>query len=423
MNRMNWQKVAIVARREYWTNFKRPSFLFMAFLFPVLIVGSMFFVTRFLVNRENNTDAFQDVGYVDSAGVINPNTEIPEGYVLLDVPAVEMEQYIQEQIESGTLDAVLIIDESYPFTGHVDLYTEANPSEAFLDDIDEFLSENLATQLEQGESQIPTERLVEPFDPVYRNFETDERQSTAALIGRFLLPTLFVFVFFIATSATSQFMMGGVVEEKENRLMEILAYSVRPIELLGGKLLGLSGLAFTQIGLWVLAGGIIAATTKQAQDFFAGAEFQAGDILLMVVLFVLDFFLTAAVMLAIGAATTAESESRQVAGFVGFIGVLPIAANFLFFTNPNGPIPVIMSLFPLTAPVAIIMRIGLTEVPLWQIGVSMVILILSTIGVLWLAAVVFRLGMLMYGKVLTPKLLWHAIRQRESVPVIEALPE
>jgi ABC-2 type transport system permease protein len=395
----------------------------MAFLFPILIVGVMFFVTRFLINRENSTDAFQDVGYVDNAGIINSNAEVPEGYVALDVPAVDMEQYIQEQIESGTLDAVLIIDESYPLTGKVDLYTEANPSEAFLDDIDEFLSENLAARLGQGEAQIPNERLIEPFDPVYRNFETNERQSTAALIGRFLLPTIFVFVFFIATSTTSQFMMGGVVEEKENRLMEILAYSIRPFELLGGKLLGLSGLAFTQIGLWVLAGAIIAATTEQARDFFAGAEFQIGDILLMIVLFVLDFFLTAAIMLGIGAAVTAEAESRQAGGFIGFIGVLPIAANALFFTNPNGPIPVFMSFFPLTAPVAIIMRIGLTEVPLWQIGVSMVSLIASTIGVLWLAAVVFRLGMLMYGKVLTPKLLWQAIRQRDSVPVIEALPE
>lgn len=418
---MNLAKALIVARREYRVNFRSPGFLFMAFAFPLIILGIMFFITQFIIERETSTDDFQQVAYVDNAGIIQSDVEAPEGYFALDVPEVEVVPYIEQQLRDGVADVIFVIDANYTLTGQVDVYSQKNVTVALKEDIDRFLSDNLVAQAD--DLKVPTERLVEPMEVVFRTLDTDERQSEAALIGRFLLPTIFVFVFFIATSTTSQFMMGGVVEEKENRLMEILASSVRPLELLVGKLLGLSGLAFTQIAFWTLTGAVIALTTEQGRDFFSGAEFQTGDVLLMGVLFVLDFVLTSAVMLGIGAAVTAEAESRQAAGFIGLIAVLPIAANALFFTNPNGPIPVILSFFPMTSPVAIIMRIGLTSVPTWQIAVSMVILIASTAGVLWLAAVVFRLGMLMYGKVLTPKLLWQALRENQSTPVIEVLPE
>ncbi|MBI5931125.1 MAG: ABC transporter permease [Chloroflexi bacterium] len=418
---MNFHKSWIVARREYWVNFRSPGFLFMAFVFPLMILGLMFFVTQFLIKRESNTDNFKKVGYVDYAGIIQRDVEAPKGYFVLDVPEVDSEAYIEQQLEDHKVDAVFVIAANYTLTGQVDLYSQKSIPEALKEDFDTFLSDNLVAQ--GSNLKVPSDRLVEPFDPVFRTLDSDKRQSEAALIGRFLLPTIFVFVFFIATSTTSQFMMGGVVEEKENRLMEILASSVRPIELLMGKLLGLSGLAFTQITFWLMTGAVIALTTEQGRDFFSGAEFQVGDIVLMIILFILDFILMAAIMLAIGAAVTAESESRQAAGFIGLVAVLPLAANALFFTNPNGPIPILMSFFPMTSPVAIIMRIGLTSVPAWQIAISMVFLVATTVGVVWLAAVVFRLGMLMYGKVLTPRLLWQALRENQSTPVVKVLPE
>lgn len=418
---MNFAKALIVARREYRVNFRSAGFLFMAFAFPLLILVLMFFITQFIIERETSTDDFQKVAYVDKAGIVQPDVVAPAGYFALDVPELDAVPYIEQQLKDGVADAIFVIDANYTLSGQVDVYSRKNITEALKENIDAFLSDNLVAQATN--LKVPPERLVEPFDAVFRTLETDERQSEAALIGRFLLPTIFVFVFFIATSTTSQFMMGGVVEEKENRLMEILASSVRPLELLVGKLLGLSGLAFTQITFWILTGAIIALTTEQGRDFFSGAEFQAGDVLLMIVLFILDFVLMSAIMLGVGAAVTAEAESRQAGGFIGLIAVLPLAANALFFTNPNGPIPVIMSFFPMTSPVAIIMRIGLTAVPAWQIAVSMVILVVSTAGVLWLASVVFRLGMLMYGKVLTPKLLWQALREHQSTPVMKPLSE
>jgi ABC-2 type transport system permease protein len=205
--------------------------------------------------------------------------------------------------------------------------------------------------------------------------------------------------------------MSGVVEEKENRLMEILATSLRPLELLWGKIVGLGALALTQVAFW-LVGGILTMLLKEdAREFITGAAFRPGDIALIVVLFIINFLLFAAIMMGIGAAVTAEAESRQIAGFLSFLALLPIMLSVTFFSNPNGPMPLFFSFFPLTAAAAIIMRIGLTTVPMWQIVLSFVIQVISVAGVVWLAAKVFRLGMLMYGKPLTPRTLWNALRE------------
>jgi ABC-2 type transport system permease protein len=96
------------------------------------------------------------------------------------------------------------------------------------------------------------------------------------------------------------------------------------------------------------------------------------------------------------------------------IGVLPLMLLVTFFTDPNGPIPVILSFFPLTGATALILRLGLAALPTWQIVLSVAIQIVSVIGVMWLSAKVFRLGMLMYGKALTPRTLWQALREGKT---------
>jgi ABC-2 type transport system permease protein len=244
-----------------------------------------------------------------------------------------------------------------------------------------------------------------------RDIESGKELSDTALIGRLLLPFIFVLLYFMATSTTAQFLMSGVVEEKENRLMEILATSLRPQELLWGKLLGLGALSLTQIVLWTGGGLLIATINKDAQTFVAGARFQAGDIVLILVLFIINFLVFSAIMLGIGASVTAEAESRQIAGLFTFINVLPIALLATFFGNPNGPLPLFFTFFPLTAATGLILRLGLTALPAWQIGVSLAIQIVSVGVVMWLAAKVFRLGMLMYGKPLTPRTLLTALRE------------
>jgi ABC-2 type transport system permease protein len=194
--------------------------------------------------------------------------------------------------------------------------------------------------------------------------------------------------------------------------MEILATSLRPAELLVGKLLGLGALALTQIVLWGAGGLLMAQINEDARTFLGAVKFETADLVLIGVLFLVNFLLFSATMLGIGAAVTAEAESRQIAGFFTFLIVLPLMFSVTFFDNPDGPLPVFFSFFPLTAAVGLTLRLGATTLPTWQIGLSLALQVVAALCVVWLAIKVFRLGMLMYGKPLTPRTLWSALRER-----------
>jgi ABC-2 type transport system permease protein len=404
---MSWRKIWLVLRREYLYNFKRPSFLLTAFGVPLISFGAIFIVGRVTAQRETNLDSFQRVGYVDHAGIVSAEGSNPDGYQPVEGDA-------NQQLVDGNLDAYFVIAEDYILTGKIDLYARKSIPEALRNHVEDFMRAQIVASV-PGNLLVPQQRLQENPDISIRDLDTGDKLSEAALVGRLLLPFVFVLVYFMVTNTTAQFLMSGVVEEKENRLMEILATSLRPLELLWGKLLGLGALSLTQVVVWGIAGVLIVSVYSGARDFVSGATFQLADIILFVGLFLTNFLLFSAAMLGIGASVTAESESRQIAGLFTFITVLPLALLATFFSNPNGPLPLLFTFFPFTAAVALILRMGLTALPTWQIVLSVAIQLVSVFVVMWLAAKVFRLGMLMYGKRLSPGELWRALREGRLV--------
>jgi len=441
---MNWGKMLLVLKREYRFNFKRKSFLFTAFGVPLLSLAVMFFIIRVSAGRETNLDAFERIGVVDRAGIVTdlstpPGQDGAPAYVLVSDPALPapdaaegasarqayddaLEQAARQQFDAGTLDGYLVIAADYVRSGQVDLYTEGNIPAALSNSVTDFMRQQLSAR-SPASLPVPPSRLAAPVEEVLRDAKSGETLSDAAMIGRLLLPFIFVFIYAMASSTTAQFLMSGVVEEKENRLMEILATSLRPSELLWGKMLGLAALSLTQIGLWLGAGVAILGLSEDARDFASGVSFAPADIALVVALFVINFLLFASIMLGIGAASTAEAESRQFAGIFTFVGLAPIILLTFFFMNPNGVVPLFFSFFPLTAATALILRFGLTTIPGWQIALSLAIQIVSVVVVMWLATKVFRLGMLMYGKRLTPAAFWHALREGRATLTTASRPD
>ncbi|NLX10661.1 MAG: ABC transporter permease [Chloroflexi bacterium] len=430
---MSWEKIWLVLRREYLYNFKRPSFLFTAFGVPLLTLVAMFLIFTFTADRETNLDNWQRVGYIDRAGVIDPALAVENDVTFqpvtdpaLDTPAADapdderrayfdaLEASAAQQVAADNLDAYFVVDEHYTLNGQVTVSSERNLPAALTSDIEDFMRAQIAAQA-PAELPVSVERLSDPMSVVIRDLDNDEELTETMLVGRIMLPFVFVFIYFMATSTTSQFLMSGVVEEKENRLMEILATSLRPLELLWGKMLGLGALSLTQVALWAGAGVVLASLHEGASELFSGTTFQAGDILLVLVLFVTNFLLFAAIMMAIGAAVTAEAESRQVASVITLITVAPMALLVTFFNNPDGPLPLFFTFFPLTSAVGLILRMGLTTIPTWQIVAVLAIQVVSVLVLMWLAAKIFRLGMLMYGKPLTPRTFWNALREGRVV--------
>jgi ABC-2 type transport system permease protein len=183
-------------------------------------------------------------------------------------------------------------------------------------------------------------------------------------------------------------------------MMELLVTSSRPSEMLWGKILGLGALGLTQILIWAGIGlaFLLAQGNVDIGTTFANLQITPGMLVLLLAYFLLGYLMFGALMAGLGISVNAEQEGRQLAGVVSIIAILPFVLSVFFLDDPNAPLAVVGSLFPLTAPLSMILRLSFGTVPSWQIALSLAILALSGAGSVWLAARLFRLGMLNYGK-------------------------
>ncbi|MBN1965052.1 MAG: ABC transporter permease [Anaerolineae bacterium] len=149
--------------------------------------------------------------------------------------------------------------------------------------------------------------------------------------------------------------------------------------------------------------------------FLSSLSFTPDFLIVALGCFVLGYFIYSAIMAGVGAAVTAEQEGKQFAGIFTMVAVLPMMLSFTFMFDPNGVLPVVLTLIPFTAPLTIIMRWAMAAIPAWQLIASFVLMGLTVIVTVWVAARVFRLGMLMYGKRLTLREIVNALRQGRQV--------
>jgi ABC-2 type transport system permease protein len=198
--------------------------------------------------------------------------------------------------------------------------------------------------------------------------------------------------------------MQGVIEEKETRVIEILVASLRPSQLLIGKILAYGTLGLLQFVVWL--GGMLFVLSQA--DFFSSIailgqfSLPPATVPLMLVYFVLAYLFFASAYGILGALSTSMREGPQFAVIFTLPAVAPLWFTSLFIATPDAPLVVGLSLFPLTAPLGMLQRVLVSDVPAWQIALSLVLLALTIVGVMWLAGRVFRVQTLLAGQL--PKL-------------------
>jgi ABC-2 type transport system permease protein len=378
----------LVAKHEYLHNVKKRSFLFGAFGLPIIIVALMVIVGFVAVQSETNVEQVGTVGYVDESGVLTDAVDQPEDY-----RAFASADEAQTALESGEIGAYFVVAPDYLETGNVQLISRSGTPEALTDQFDEFLIVNV------GRSIDPEllERLKDPVEMSVQTLDTGRVVQESAVFTLIFAPLIFVFVFLMASQITSGYLMSGVVEEKSSRIMEILITSITPFQLLMGKIIGLGALGLTQLLIWI-AGAFIMLALGQNLEFLAGVTIPLDLLVIAVVYFLLGYFFLASIMAGIGAVVGSEQESRQIAGIFSFVLVIPFFALVTFITDPNGVVPTVLTLFPLTSPVAVMLRLGFGSVPTWQLSLSMVLLLVTALFTAWASAKIFRWALLMYGK-------------------------
>jgi ABC-2 type transport system permease protein len=191
----------------------------------------------------------------------------------------------------------------------------------------------------------------------------------------------------------------SIIEEKTSRVFEVLLATIKPEELLAGKILGVGAVGLTQIGLWMLAAVALSASSLASNIVGTGHVLLTGSqIGFFVLYFVFGFLLYSSIAAALGAMTNSEQELQQLNMFL----VLPLAFCFVMLFSiiraPNSPLARIISLIPFCSPLLMNFRISLTEVPSWEIWLSIVLMSLTILAILWVSSRIYRVGILMYGK-------------------------
>jgi ABC-2 type transport system permease protein len=227
------------------------------------------------------------------------------------------------------------------------------------------------------------------------------------------ISAVFFFLIYISIFVYGAYIMRGVLEEKNNRIVEVIVSSIRPTTLMLGKILGIGLVGLTQYAVWAALAIAIALPGVAA---IAGMgeglpHIPVGTIGAFVLFFLLGYFLYASLYAALSAPFNTEQEAQQFVMIPGMMLILTSTTWFFAYNQPNGRLATILSFFPFTAPLMMFMRISVQTPPLWQIATSVALLVATIIGVAWFAGRVYRVGILMYGKKPTlPEIFRWALR-------------
>lgn len=219
--------------------------------------------------------------------------------------------------------------------------------------------------------------------------------------GTFMISYILALIIYMAILIYGQVIMRGVIEEKSSRVVEVVLSSLRPFQLMMGKILGIGAVGLTQFSIWTLFG--IGASVYGTSFIPAGANFAMPSIpayvfVYFVVFFILGYFLFGTLYAAIGSLVNSEKEAQQLVMPVTMFLIVPIMLMIFIIRAPNSPIAVFLSFIPFFAPILMFLRITVLIPPFGQIGASIVILILTILFMIWLTAKIYRVGILMYGK-------------------------
>jgi ABC-2 type transport system permease protein len=407
--------VLTIARHEYLTNVRRTGFIVVTAIVPLIMAAILVVAAVFggqagaFLERQFSRDG-GIVGVVDRHGAFTPLLPEYEGRYAL----YPDEEAGRAAVRSGEVGLLMVVPADYIASGDVMLISDeggaaavmsgdAQGSSAFF--VDHLLRDTVDEALRT--------RLAEPMNPVIvpLDGEINPQGGVAGVIANILVPYFLGLLLIITLLTSSGYLLRSVSEEKTSRVIEILLSSVTARDLLAGKVLGLGAVGLTQVFIW-LASALALSGSFTTVLGVAGLLLTEPVVLaLAVVYYLLGFTVFAVLMGTAGAMGTSMQEAQQVAGLFSLMAALPMMLGGFIMSNPNMILARVLSWFPITAPITMLMRLGMTRVPAIDIAVSISLLLLTIPLVLWAGAKVFRMGLLMYGKRPSLAEAWQTLRR------------
>ncbi len=423
-------KLRLIIAREYMSIVGRKSFILMTLGMPLLfiIIGAVPMLLGYLNDKGSPT---QLISVVDETGRYGAALHSDEMYTYVieeGMTATSAHEFYQKSGDG--IDAMVIIPRDVDSTGMVNILSKGTITPALVTTVRSAIADTIESA-RLASMGIPN--LQEMVDKAHVNVdvrsiklseEGEQESSTDIAMGLGLFLSLFTYMFVLMYGAM---IMNSVIEEKTNRIVEVVVSSCRPFQLMLGKIIGVGLVGLTQMAIWIvmlvvvtmvagsilgisgMASGSVTPETMAAAGAAAEQGFMDGFmrelysinfapiILYFILYFLGGYLLYSSLFAGLGSAVDQPSDSSQFMTPVMLIMIIALYAGIFCMENPSGPTAVWCSIIPFTSPVVMMVRIPF-GVPAWQMLLSLVLLFGTALGITWIAARIYRRGILHYGK-------------------------
>ncbi len=436
-------KIGIIAGREFNERVRKKSFIITTILMPLFLVAMMF-IPMLMVNMKSDT--VREIYVVDDSGLIADKLQDNSSlkFIPSDMPLDEIKE------QSLDIFGVLVIGENIAEGGGAQLYTydsstidiESEISSQIKDIIETeklkgYNIENLSEILASVETSVPLS--VKQFS---ESGEAKDSSSVVAIVAAYI----FGFLIYMFVFLYGGMVMQGVIEEKSNKVLEVMVSSVKPFQLMMGKILGIASVALTQLLIWVvfiivvggglmslLAGDMIEAAQAMSSGMPMDMSAMSGMVMDadmaaaintltdpaylfrliggFIVYFIGGYLLYAAMFAAVGSAVDNEKDTQNLQTPISMPLILGLFVMLTAMQDPNSPLAVWCSIIPFTSPIVMVARLPY-GVPAWELWTSIAVLFASFLAIVWFAGKVYRVGIFMYGKKPTFKELFKWMKYK-----------
>ncbi|MFP3592602.1 ABC transporter permease [Chryseobacterium sp. SIMBA_038] len=432
--------IFLITKREFLTQVKKKSFIILTLLAPVMIIA--FGAVIGLMFKANESHSIIEV--VDKSGLFKDQLKSNDKLNYVFVSAADEKSKINNLKGNESLDGILILPE-LSGQNYDDLEKNSrlvinskigfDTKQRIISDITNVIKKEKIKQLGIAETQL--DNLDKGFTLKTINVSENNKEDSDLSFGvKTGLSMVLMYVTFMFILIYGVRVMRSVLEEKNNRVVEIIISSVKPFELMMGKILGVTMVALTQFIIWItmsVIGALVLNTgfnsiqknipggneEMMSKLDIAQIATQVSHSLLelnfpliigvFIIYFLLGYIFYSSIYAAIGSAVDNETETQQFTLFAILPLTLGMYGSFSLMNNPDGPLGFWLSIIPFTSPVAMIARIPF-GVPIWQLALSIVLLLGTTVFMIFLAGKIYRVGILMYGNKATLKELWKWVR-------------
>ena len=436
-------KIGLIIKREYLTRVRKRSFLILTFLGPILMAAIYIIPIMLALNASNEK---MRVAVVDESHWFEDRFNDTKEHVFILMPGQPIDS-VKDMVKNGVFDMALYVPP-----------TQLNiPSNAVVYsirqvpmEVETYISSVMQKEIEDQKlmakgvdpeivSAVKTDVNLQIMRMDEKGNEKETFTKVQFTLGIILSMLIYMFIMIFGGQV-----MNGVVEEKTNRIIEVIISSVKPFQLMMGKIIGVSLVALTQFVLWILLTGVLyvgfsayIGLSHPAGTLSSGTvmtqEITSNDIMsnenvqqivqiaqsidfgtiitCFIVFFILGYLLYATLYAAVGSLADNNTDSQQFALPITVPLMIAIITSFYIVNNPDSNLSVWLSMIPFTSPISMMVRIPF-GVPIWQIVLSVVILAGTFVLMTWVAAKIYRTGILMYGKKLTYKEIFKWLKYK-----------